>query len=160
MVRKRVKAQEGSAVTGQRQTKPNGPPRSNRLMELSPPPKTDNSMELAELSSNFKVSRFHCVCSFGLVLAFLAQLTFWKPSVLTSHASMMTFGDRTSEFSLVAQALRNNGLKPTTRRRETIYTARMNINKLASEIGKDTHATAQKLQVLTRRTNGVIWDAL
>jgi non-ribosomal peptide synthetase component E (peptide arylation enzyme) len=65
---------------------------------------------------------------------------------------MMVFGDRTAEFASVAQALRNQGLKPQTRRKDNMYTARMNINKLSSEIGKDTHATAQKLAVLTRCT--------
>lgn len=63
---------------------------------------------------------------------------------------MMTFGDRTSEFASVAQTLRNKGLKPLAKRKETVYSARMNINRLAAEIGKDTHATARKLEVLTR----------
>ena len=66
---------------------------------------------------------------------------------------MMTFGDRTAEFASVAQALRNKGLVPKTKRKETIYTSRKQINQLASEIGKDTHATAQKLAVLTKRTS-------
>lgn len=64
----------------------------------------------------------------------------------------MVFGDRTSEFVTIAQSLRNKGLKPVAKRKETVYTARMKINQLAAEIGKDTHATAQKLSVLTRRT--------
>jgi len=66
---------------------------------------------------------------------------------------MMTFGDRTTEFAAIAQALRNKGMKPAVRRKENIYTMRMNLNRLANEIGKDTHATAQKLAVLTRCTS-------
>jgi hypothetical protein len=64
----------------------------------------------------------------------------------------MAFGDRTAEFASVAQTLRNKGLKPLSKRKDTVYTARMNINRLAAEIGKDTHATSRKLEVLTRRT--------
>jgi syntaxin 5 len=63
---------------------------------------------------------------------------------------MIAFGDRTGEFASIAQTLRNTGLKPATKRKENHFTARMNINRLSSEIGKDTHATAQKLAVLTK----------
>lgn len=65
---------------------------------------------------------------------------------------MLAFGDRTAEFASVAQSLRNQGVKPVSKRKENAYTARMNVNRLSSEIGKDTHATAQKLAVLTKRT--------
>lgn len=69
-----------------------------------------------------------------------------------THDAMNAFGDRTSEFAAVAQALRSKGLKPLKHRKENVYTARMETNRLAAEISKDTHATAQKLEVLTKRT--------
>ena len=66
---------------------------------------------------------------------------------------MNTFGERTSEFGAIAQALRSRGLKPLKHRKENVYTARMEVNRLAGEISKDTNATAQKLHVLTTRTH-------
>lgn len=86
----------------------------------------------------------------ALLVALSVQVALSK---VDSCIEMMTFGDRTAEFAAVAQALRNKGLKPVTKRKDTLYTSRMQINQLASEIGKDTHATSQKLAVLTKCTH-------
>lgn len=63
----------------------------------------------------------------------------------------MTFGDRTTEFSNVAQTLRNKGLapQPRTRKNEPISN-KINFNKVGSEIGRHIHESSEKLKELTR----------
>lgn len=65
---------------------------------------------------------------------------------------MSLFGDRTLEFSQMARSFRNQTPQPQIKkRRNPNIAAKINLNSLAAEIGKDTHATAQKLKELTRR---------
>lgn len=63
----------------------------------------------------------------------------------------MAFGDRTLEFSQYAQNLRNRGVvvrKPV--KQDSDVSKKINFNKAASEIGRHTFETAQKLKELTR----------
>lgn len=62
----------------------------------------------------------------------------------------MVFGDRTREFSHYAQNLRNRGVVPRTRKTESDVTKKLNFNRAATEIGRHTFETAQKLKELTR----------
>lgn len=65
----------------------------------------------------------------------------------------MTFGDRTAEFVAVAESLRARpGVHVTPRMRQP-FAAKVSINKAASEIGRETYETAEKLKELTKCTS-------
>lgn len=64
----------------------------------------------------------------------------------------MTFGDRTIEFSNVAQTLRNKGHVPQRRHRKNEpISNKINFNKMGSEIGRHIYEASEKLKELTRR---------
>jgi hypothetical protein len=64
----------------------------------------------------------------------------------------MTFGDRTAEFAAVAASLRQRpDVRVQPRHRNNALSTKLSLSKAASEIGRETHETTQKLKELTKR---------
>jgi U3 small nucleolar ribonucleoprotein component len=63
----------------------------------------------------------------------------------------MALKDRTVEFNTIAEAIRKKGeVKIKSRPKSSFVQQRISINKLASDIGKQTYETTQRLAELTR----------
>jgi len=64
---------------------------------------------------------------------------------------MMIFGDRTAEFTAVAQSLKNRADVHVRPRSNNPIQHKISLNKAASEIGRMIQECAEKLKELTRR---------
>jgi syntaxin 5 len=64
---------------------------------------------------------------------------------------LMALKDRTAEFNAIAETIRkSHAVKTRPRPKASLFQQRISINKLASEIGKQTYETTQRLAELTR----------